>query len=114
MIFGKISPVLSLVKQDTLFNPTPEFTTGSFMTAVANKYDLGADNVNFRVSFGECVYVSGSIVDFKTVHAENITLDGDAIESWGTDDSVILNAIAELKEIEVTQVVSGSIQGFRF
>ena len=49
MIFGKISPVLSIATQDSLFNPSPEFITGSYMTAVANQYALGTNQVNFRV-----------------------------------------------------------------
>jgi hypothetical protein len=109
MIFGQINPVLSIVKQDTLFNPAPEFTTGSFVTAVANRYVVGANKVNFRVMYGECVFESGSVVEFKTIHTDNVELSGEAIETWGTDDSVILEAIAELQGTSVVGIVSGSV-----
>lgn len=114
MIFGQINPVLSMVKQDTLFNPTPEFVTGSYMTAVANQYALGANQVNFRVMYGECIFESGSVVDFQVIHIDNVVLSGSAIETWGTDDSVILNTIAEQQGTTVVAVVSGSMRGVVF
>ena len=114
MIFGKINPVISMATQNTLFNPAPEFITGSYMTAVENNYALGANQVNFRVMYGECTFESGSVVGFKTVHADNVTLSGASIETWGTDDSVILKAIAVQQGTTVTQVVSGSAGMFGF
>jgi hypothetical protein len=114
MIFGKISPVLSLATQDTLFNPAPEFVTGSYMTAVANQYPLGANQVNFRVSYGNCTFESGSVVKFNVVHSDNVVLSGSTISTWGEDDSVILDAIATAQGTTVTQVVSGSASMFGF
>ena len=110
MIFGQINPVLSMVKQDTLFNPTPEFITGSYIAAVANQYALGAHQVNFRVMYGECTFESGSVVDFKVIHADNVVLSGSAIETWGTDDSIILEAIAVEQGTTVVAIVSGSMK----
>ena len=95
MIFGKISPVLSIATQDSLFNPSPEFITGSYITAVANNYALGANQVNFRVSYGNCEFESGSVVKFNVVHQDNVVLSGSTITTWGEDDSVILDAIAD-------------------
>lgn len=114
MIFGQISPVISIAQQSSLFNPTPDFITGSYITAVANQYALGANQVNFRVYYGNCTIESGSVVEFKTIYADNVTLSGSAIETWGTDDSIILNAIAEAQGTEVVSVVSGSVNGMFF
>jgi len=114
MIFGKISPVLSLATQDTLFNPAPEFVTGSYMTAVANQYSLGANQVNFRVSYGNCEFKSGSVVKFNVVHQDNVVLSGSTISTWGEDDSVILDAIADEQGTSVIAVVSGSANGMGF
>jgi len=109
MIFAQIDPVLSMVKQDTLFNPTPEFVTGSYMTAVANQYALGANQVNFRVAYGNCEFdENGDVTNFQAIHMDNIILSGEDIESWGTDDSIILDIIAEKQGTEVVNVVSGS------
>jgi hypothetical protein len=114
MIFGQINPVLSLATQDTLFNPSPEFVTGSYMTAVANQYPLGANQVNFRVSYGNCTFESGSLVKFDVVHSDNVILSGSTIATWGEDDSVILEAIAAEQGTTVVAVVSGSVDTLRF
>ena len=112
MIFGQINPVLSLATQGTLFNPSAEFITGSYVTAVANNYSLGANQVNFRVSYGNCTFESGSVTKFDVVHSDNVILSGSAIASWGEDDSVILDAIAAAQGTTITEVVSGSINTF--
>lgn len=112
MIFGQINPVLSMATQDTLFNPSPEFITGSYMTAVANQYPLGANQVNFRVSYGNCTFESGSVVKFDVVHSDNVVLSGNTISTWGEDDSVILDAIATAQGTNVVAVVSGSASVF--
>jgi hypothetical protein len=114
MIFGKISPVLSIATQDSLFNPSPEFITGSYMTAVANQYPLGANQVNFRVSYGNCEFESGSVVKFNVVHQDNVVLSGSTITTWGEDDSVILDAIADEQGTSVITIVSGSTNGMGF
>jgi hypothetical protein len=114
MIFGKISPVLSMVTQDALFNPTAEFVTGSYITAVASPYPLGANRVNFRISYGNCEFESGSVTSFKSIHQDNITLLEEDIASWGTDDSIILDLIAERQGTEVIELVSGSAPDLGF
>jgi len=114
MIFGKINPVLSMVTQDSLFNPTAEFITGSYITAMATPYPLGANQVNFRVSYGNCEFKDGEVVNFKAIHQDSVTLSGEDIESWGTDDAVILDIITEKQGTEIVEVVSGSVDGFRF
>jgi hypothetical protein len=114
MIFGQIDPVISIATQDGLFNPSPEFITGSYITAVANQYPLGANQVNFRVSYGNCTFESGSVVGFQVVYADNVVLSGSTITTWGEDDSVILDAIAEAQGTEVIAVVSGSVNGMFF
>ena len=111
MIFGQINPPLSIIRQDTLFNPTPEYTTGSYLTAVANQYLLGANRVNFRISYGECIFDGDEVVEFRSIHSDNVELLEEDIADWGTDDSVILNKIAEKQGTTVIGVVSGSLSG---
>ena len=52
MIFGQITPVISLAQQTDLFDQTTSYITGSYITAVANQYALGCNQVNFRVMYG--------------------------------------------------------------
>jgi hypothetical protein len=114
MIFGKINPVLSLATQDSLFNPSPEFITGSYIMGVANQYPLGTNQVNFRVSYGNCTFERGIVTKFDTIHACNVVISGSDIETWGTDDSVILDLIATQQGTSVVKIVSGSINNFQF
>ena len=112
-IFAKIDPVVSLVQQDSIFNPNPIYVTGSYMTAFAERYALGANKANFRVSYGECKFdESNNVTEFKAIHSENITLSEQDIESWGQDDSVILYIIASKNNTSVTSIVSGSTNMF--
>lgn len=109
-IFGKINPVISIAQQTSLFNPSPSFLTGDYMTAVANPYILGTNEVTFRVSYGNCDFDNdGNVVSFKSIHSDNVTLSGPIISTWGEDDSVILEALAVQQGTTITQVVSGSL-----
>ena len=108
MIFGEISPVIALAQQTDLFDQTTNYVTGSYMTAVANQYALGANQVNFRVMYGNCTFESGSVVKFDMVHATNVVLSGSTITTWGEDDSVILDALANEQGTNVIAIVSGS------
>lgn len=107
MIFGQINPVATVIQQSTPFGTTT--VTGSYMTALARPYALGANQVNFQVIYGNCFFdASGSVANFEQVFSDNVTLSGSAISTWGEDDSVILDALAAQQGTTVTAVVSGS------
>lgn len=108
MIFGQISPVISLAQQTDLFDQTTSYITGSYIAAVANQYALGTNQVNFRVMYGNCTFESGSVVTFQTVYATNVVLSGSTITTWGEDDSIILEALANEQGTSIINVVSGS------
>lgn len=110
MIFGKIDPVATIYVQTDPFTTTT--VTGSYIAAVARPYVLGTNSVNFQVSYGEATFESGSIVGFTTVFNGNTTLSGVPIESWGTDDKIVLQEIAEAQGTEVIQFYSSSINLF--
>lgn len=107
MIFGQINPVATVLQQSTPFGSTT--ITGSYMTAVARPYVLGAQQVNFQVVYGNCTFdASGSVVNFQQIFSDNVVLSGSAISTWGEDDTVILNDIAAQQGTSVVAVVSGS------
>jgi len=111
MIFAKINPPISLVQQTNLFNQNVTFTTGSYMTVVATSYALGSDSTQFRVFYGDCEFdEAGFVNEFKMVHSQTTTLSGETIQNWDTDDTVILDAIADENGVNITSLVSGSIQ----
>ena len=114
MIFGQIDPVIALAQQTDLFDQTTNYVTGSYVTAVANQYALGTNQVNFRVMYGNCTFESGSVTNFQTVYATNIVLSGSTITTWGEDDSIILDAIAAEQGTSIVSIVSGSVNGMFF
>lgn len=87
--------------------------TSGFTAAVARPYVLGTNSVNFQVSYGEVVLnESGSVTNFNTVFNTNITLSGDAITDWGTNDATVLEAIATAQGTTVTEIVTADINMF--
>jgi hypothetical protein len=107
MIFAQIDPIASITNQSDPFHTTT--ITGSYMGAIARPYYLGADAVNFQVTYGNCIFdESGSVVNFQTIFNSSCTLTGSAIQNWGIDDSVILSEIATQQGTTVVAVVSGS------
>jgi hypothetical protein len=58
--------------------------------------------------YGNCTFESGSVTKFETVYATNVVLSGSTITTWGEDDSIILDALANEQGTNVIAVVSGS------
>jgi hypothetical protein len=115
MIYAKINPVLSMARQSGHFNPDITYVTASLMMASATPYNLGAEKVQFRVSFGEILSNQGGDRQrFEAVHMENIELTSDELQDWGTDDSIVLEIIADKKGTTIVEIQSGSIDGFMF
>ena len=110
-IFGQINPNITLVEQTNIFSSTPNYITGSYITAFAHNYVLGANEVNFRVIYGNCTFdTANNVTDFATIYTDSTTLSGEVISTWGEDDSIILKAIAKKQGTTVTNIVSGSIE----
>lgn len=112
MIFGKIDPVAVAVSQQN--DPfTPTTVTGSYMTGIARPYYLGANEVNFQVAYGNCVFdESGSVIRFNSIFNGSTVLSGSVIADWGSDDTAILLALAAQQGTSVTEIVSGSNSNF--
>ena len=111
MIFAQINPAASITQQTTPFVQTT--VTGSYMTAIARPYALGSEKVNFQVNYGNVTFdESGSVVSFQQIFNTNIMLSGSVITNWGTNDTAILTAIAELQGTSVAAVVSGNVNQF--
>jgi len=108
MIFAKISPVATIVRQEGPFSSSS--VTGSYMTAAARPYVLGSEEVRFQISYGEVVLdENGAVTDFKQIADSEVSLSGAQIAGWGTDDTVILNEIAAVNSLTISEIVSGSV-----
>lgn len=111
MIFGKIDPVATVYQQSSPFETAT--VTGSYITAVARPYVLGANIVNFQVIYGNATFgENGEVIDFQQVYSDNTVLSGSVISTWGENDSVILDAIATEQGTTVIEIVSGSNRTF--
>lgn len=115
MLIAKITPAAKQIVQTTPFE-TSEISA-EYMAAIARPYALGASKVNFEVVFGnlvESLTRPGSeevTQQFVRVTNTNVELEGEALASWGTDDSVVLSALAGKLG---TSVVSTLVVGTQF
>lgn len=113
LLFGKISPVLSVPQQANQFSQTITFLTADYMAAVADPYPLGATQVNFSVLYGNCQFnESNEIIGFTTISRSGINLSGSVIQSWGVDDKVVLDAIASAQGTSVVSTQIGTVDTF--
>jgi hypothetical protein len=116
MLLAKISPVAKQIVQVNPFE-TSEISA-EYMTAIARPYALGASRVNFEVVFGNLVESSvpnseEKVQQFTRVTSSKTELVSKELASWGTDDSVILSAIAaKLGTSVVSTIVVGTQFGF--
>lgn len=97
MLLAKISPAAKQIVQTSPFESSE--VTAEYMSALARPYALGASKVNFEVVFGNLVESPkpGSeelVQQFVRVTSSSVVLEGEELASWGTDDLVVLNAIA--------------------
>ena len=97
MLLAKISPAAKQIVQTTPFE-TSEISA-EYMAALARPYALGSAKVNFEVVFGNLVEspkpgTEEVSQNFVRVTSSQVTLEGEELASWGTDDSVVLDVIA--------------------
>ena len=111
MLFGKINPVAQIVKQTTPFEQ--QTIEADYITALARPYALGAESVNFQVTYGNFVKDdTGKITGFNNLFNDNVVLSGPIISNWGTNDAVILDALAAAQGTDVTETVDVDINIF--
>jgi hypothetical protein len=93
MLVAKINPVVKLAKQDDLFNVSS--VEADTIIVAARPYVLGSKDVNFEVLFGN---VGNSEEtgekQFISLNSQQVVLTAEEIGEWGTDDTIVLNAIA--------------------
>lgn len=111
MLLAKISPAASFTSQDGPF-AQPTIVTADSLTAIARPYVAGASKTNFEVIFGTytpAVEASEGVVaqsaKFGRVQSSQVVLSAEELSSWGTDDSVLLEAIAAKLGTSVVETV---------
>lgn len=105
MIYAKITPAAERIVQITPFSA--ETQTADYMSALARPYGLGSTSVSFEVLFGNVILDENNQPKrFQNVVSSNLVLSGDQLQSWGTDDSVILQQIASILGITIQSYVT--------
>ena len=107
MIFAKINPPASKIEQTNPFSATT--ITADTITALARPYRLGSESVRFEVQFGTVTLDSNNVVtNFKHVMSLESILNDAQLNGWGTDDSVVLHAIAANLGANIVTILSGT------
>lgn len=112
MLLAKISPAATFTSQDGPF-AQPTIVTAEYLTAVARPYVAGAAKTNFEVRFGTYTSATESAPSrFISISSSQLTLSAEELASWGTDDSVLLGAIAS--KLGTTVVETVTVEGNQF
>ena len=112
MIVAKISPAATKVIQTSPF--TQETLTGEYMVVNVAKYVIGSivgsfndDNI-FEIKFGNIKYEKNPdgtdgrpMMD--TIISQRLKLQTPHVENWGTDDSVVIDIIAQHLGITIVE-----------
>lgn len=110
-LFAKINPPAQIPVVSSPFAYSA--LTADYLTAIANPYFLGANQVNFGLVYGSATFdLSGNMETFKTLLTGTVTLSGNEIQSWGLDDSVVLNTICQKLGTTATEFITANPKGF--
>jgi hypothetical protein len=95
MLYAKINPKASFVQQEGPFT-APITIEAEYLTALARPYAAGALETNFEVPFCNPVLnEEGIIISMTQVSNISLVLTAEELVDWGTDDSVLLEVIAD-------------------
>ena len=93
MLYAKVTPSAQFIKQVTPFSSVTE--TAEYFTAIARPYAAGTPTTNFEVIFGNVMTNdTENSQSFVRVFASSITLTAEELINWGTNDTVMLSAVA--------------------
>jgi hypothetical protein len=105
MLLAKISPNAVFTQQESPFQSTS--VEAHHVTALARPYQLGGAQTHFEVVFGNLIpevaaveasegveAVQGQPATFVQVSTSRVELTSEELASWGTDDKVVLEALA--------------------
>jgi hypothetical protein len=105
MLYAKISPSAKAIHQSTPF--TSVTTEADYMTVLARPYGAGATKVNFEILFGT-ITNNGPKGEqkFTSVTSSNMTLQGEELSQWGTNDEVVLQIVANKLNVSVLSYIT--------
>jgi hypothetical protein len=109
MLFAKINPTAKMGIQEDVFNVL--ISEAPYITATAQMYKLGQAHTRFEVLFGD---FPEPIVDpnepaqppFKKMLTQVMEFTAEELSSWGADDTVVLELIADKLGVDVVEIVN--------
>ena len=119
MLVAKISPAAKKIIQKTPFEQ--EVLTGEYMIVQCNRYVIGSvvgtfnDENYFELKFGNIKYEQNpdgtdSKPMLDTIVSQRLKLTTPEVESWGTDDSVVFDIIAQKLGVTIVELQTLDMQ----
>jgi hypothetical protein len=105
MIYAEISPAAQKTEQVTPFSSVTK--TANYIYAYAREYSLGSDKVNFNVVYGTPFFSGDTVLGFEGIIINEVTLESSELSTWGTDDRVIYNQIANKVGFTIVNTATG-------
>lgn len=91
MLLGKLATPATKVYQNGAFDSA--VATAEYMVVSTERFVIGEDETSFELRFGN-VITENEQERFDIILRESITIRSEALATWGTDDSVLLDLIA--------------------
>lgn len=105
VLIAHINPSLKVPVSENEFQEDVTYLFGPYMIVQSRSFVMGADEVSFIVYYGDVEKNGDVIVNFKPIKQQSVTLSGQVVDDWGTDDSEILYAVAAVVGTNVDQII---------
>ncbi len=102
MLLGKLATPATKVYQNGAFSSTT--ATADYMVVSTQRFVIGDDKANFEIRFGNIV-TENDENRFDIVLREHLEMTSDELSTWGTDDSVLLDLIANKLGTTITEKI---------
>ena len=113
VLIASINPSLKVPVSENEFSEEVAYLFGPYMIVASNIFVMGADKVEFQVYYGNLEKKDKDdpnlITGFAPIKKQKVILAGTVVDEWGTNDSEILYAIAEVVGTSVTNIIPANI-----
>jgi hypothetical protein len=104
MIYSKINPPVLSPVQSNPFDPVT-YISGYYMMAIIPNYELGSTTTSAMTLFGTPIFENELLVRWQTYYLTYVELGEEVMQNWGTNDSIVLYAIAEKTGVQIVEIL---------
>lgn len=109
MIYAKITPPVLTPVQPNPFDP-PTYAEGHYLMATIPNYELGSSQTSARSVYGIPIFNDENVlINWRAFYVENVELGQTVMQNWGTNDSIVLYAIAEKRGVQIVEILQTDI-----